>query len=154
MGNSKVFLRYWQADHLNDRCHQLHRKIIVCQKGKVISRDCVVWDRLIFLLNRVCVCVIQWCVAGWPDNVRVAGSRLGSRSSVTSNASCREQRTWVCVLTTAWSSKTQQISHERMTASGVTSVLHRWARDQNLWAKKKTRPRGETYSRECVTFFN
>uniref|UniRef100_A0A8C2J6C9 Myosin XVI n=1 Tax=Cyprinus carpio TaxID=7962 RepID=A0A8C2J6C9_CYPCA len=32
MGNSKVFLRYWQADHLNDRCHQLHRKIIVCQK--------------------------------------------------------------------------------------------------------------------------
>ncbi|XP_051567236.1 unconventional myosin-XVI-like [Myxocyprinus asiaticus] len=32
MGNSKVFLRYWQADHLNDRCHQLHRKIIICQK--------------------------------------------------------------------------------------------------------------------------
>uniref|UniRef100_A0A8C7M4A4 Myosin XVI n=1 Tax=Oncorhynchus kisutch TaxID=8019 RepID=A0A8C7M4A4_ONCKI len=29
---SKVFLRYWQADQLNDRCHQLHRKIITCQK--------------------------------------------------------------------------------------------------------------------------
>ncbi|KAJ8013191.1 hypothetical protein DPEC_G00050710 [Dallia pectoralis] len=32
MGSSKVFLRYWQADQLNDRCHQLHRKIITCQK--------------------------------------------------------------------------------------------------------------------------
>ncbi|XP_057192130.1 unconventional myosin-XVI isoform X1 [Triplophysa rosa] len=32
MGNSKVFLRYWEADHLNDRCHQLQRKIIMCQK--------------------------------------------------------------------------------------------------------------------------
>ncbi|XP_035266234.1 unconventional myosin-XVI isoform X2 [Anguilla anguilla] len=32
MGHSKVFLRYWQADHLNDRCHQLHKKIITCQK--------------------------------------------------------------------------------------------------------------------------
>ncbi|KAM4561355.1 unconventional myosin-XVI isoform 2-T3 [Fundulus diaphanus] len=32
MGNSKVFLRYWQADQLNDRCYQLHKKIITCQK--------------------------------------------------------------------------------------------------------------------------
>ncbi|XP_076141146.1 unconventional myosin-XVI-like, partial [Alosa pseudoharengus] len=32
MGSSKVFLRYWQADHLNDRCHQLHKKIVTCQK--------------------------------------------------------------------------------------------------------------------------
>ncbi|XP_035378854.1 unconventional myosin-XVI isoform X2 [Electrophorus electricus] len=32
IGTSKVFLRYWQADHLNDRCHQLHRKIVTCQK--------------------------------------------------------------------------------------------------------------------------
>uniref|UniRef100_A0A8K9Y412 Myosin XVI n=1 Tax=Oncorhynchus mykiss TaxID=8022 RepID=A0A8K9Y412_ONCMY len=32
MSSSKVFLRYWQADQLNDRCHQLHRKIIICQK--------------------------------------------------------------------------------------------------------------------------
>ncbi|XP_041663460.1 unconventional myosin-XVI isoform X2 [Cheilinus undulatus] len=32
MGTSKVFLRYWQADQLNDRCYQLHRKIITCQK--------------------------------------------------------------------------------------------------------------------------
>ncbi|KAL4656976.1 unconventional myosin-XVI isoform X1 [Arapaima gigas] len=33
MGHSKVFLRYWQADHLNDRCHQLHRKIVACQRA-------------------------------------------------------------------------------------------------------------------------
>ncbi|XP_034160516.2 unconventional myosin-XVI isoform X2 [Pangasianodon hypophthalmus] len=32
LGSSKVFLRYWQADHLNDRCHQLHKKIVTCQK--------------------------------------------------------------------------------------------------------------------------
>ncbi|KAG7467471.1 hypothetical protein MATL_G00153880 [Megalops atlanticus] len=32
MGHSKVFLRYWQADHLSDRCHQLHRKIVISQK--------------------------------------------------------------------------------------------------------------------------
>ncbi|XP_030642796.1 unconventional myosin-XVI [Chanos chanos] len=32
IGSSKVFLRYWQADHLNDRCHQLHRKVVTCQK--------------------------------------------------------------------------------------------------------------------------
>lgn len=35
MGSSKVFLRYWQADQLNDRCYQLHKKIITCQKGNV-----------------------------------------------------------------------------------------------------------------------
>ncbi|CAL8322463.1 unnamed protein product [Merluccius merluccius] len=32
IGVSKVFLRYWQADQLNDRCYQLHKKIITCQK--------------------------------------------------------------------------------------------------------------------------
>ncbi|XP_068457861.1 unconventional myosin-XVI [Clinocottus analis] len=32
MGSSKVFLRYWQADQLSDRCYQLHKKIITCQK--------------------------------------------------------------------------------------------------------------------------
>ncbi|XP_049583907.1 unconventional myosin-XVI isoform X1 [Syngnathus scovelli] len=32
MGSSKVFLKYWQADQLNDRCYQLHKKIITCQK--------------------------------------------------------------------------------------------------------------------------
>uniref|UniRef100_A0A8C7YQ64 Myosin XVI n=1 Tax=Oryzias sinensis TaxID=183150 RepID=A0A8C7YQ64_9TELE len=32
IGTSKVFLRYWQADQLNDRCYQFHKKIITCQK--------------------------------------------------------------------------------------------------------------------------
>ncbi|XP_061547358.1 unconventional myosin-XVI isoform X2 [Phycodurus eques] len=32
VGSSKVFLKYWQADQLNDRCYQLHKKIITCQK--------------------------------------------------------------------------------------------------------------------------
>uniref|UniRef100_A0A672TY13 Myosin XVI n=1 Tax=Strigops habroptila TaxID=2489341 RepID=A0A672TY13_STRHB len=32
IGVRKVFLKYWQADHLNDLCLQLHKKIITCQK--------------------------------------------------------------------------------------------------------------------------
>uniref|UniRef100_A0A8C6TMZ3 Myosin XVI n=1 Tax=Neogobius melanostomus TaxID=47308 RepID=A0A8C6TMZ3_9GOBI len=32
MGSSKVFLRYWLADQLNDRCYHLQKKIITCQK--------------------------------------------------------------------------------------------------------------------------
>uniref|UniRef100_A0A8D0GKP1 Myosin XVI n=1 Tax=Sphenodon punctatus TaxID=8508 RepID=A0A8D0GKP1_SPHPU len=32
IGVRKVFLKYWQADHLNDLCLQLQRKIITCQK--------------------------------------------------------------------------------------------------------------------------
>ncbi|CAL9690096.1 unnamed protein product [Knipowitschia caucasica] len=32
MGSSKVFLRYWQADQLNDRCYHFQKKIISCQK--------------------------------------------------------------------------------------------------------------------------
>ncbi|XP_055658491.1 unconventional myosin-XVI isoform X1 [Falco peregrinus] len=32
IGVRKVFLKYWQADHLNDLCLQLQKKIITCQK--------------------------------------------------------------------------------------------------------------------------
>ncbi|CAM4400283.1 unnamed protein product [Caretta caretta] len=32
IGVQKVFLKYWQVDHLNDLCLQLQRKIITCQK--------------------------------------------------------------------------------------------------------------------------
>ncbi|RXM32729.1 Unconventional myosin-XVI [Acipenser ruthenus] len=32
VGHSKVFLKYWQADSLNDLCLQLQRKIVTCQK--------------------------------------------------------------------------------------------------------------------------
>ncbi|NWU92324.1 MYO16 protein, partial [Upupa epops] len=32
IGIRKVFLKYWQADHLNDLCLQLQKKIITCQK--------------------------------------------------------------------------------------------------------------------------
>ncbi|XP_005997066.2 unconventional myosin-XVI [Latimeria chalumnae] len=32
IGHRKVFLKYWQADHLNDLCLQLQRRIITCQK--------------------------------------------------------------------------------------------------------------------------
>ncbi|XP_068124131.1 unconventional myosin-XVI isoform X2 [Hyperolius riggenbachi] len=33
IGARKVFLKYWQADQLNDMCVQLQRKIILCQKA-------------------------------------------------------------------------------------------------------------------------
>ncbi|XP_018418654.1 PREDICTED: unconventional myosin-XVI [Nanorana parkeri] len=32
IGTRKVFMKYWQADQLNDMCVQLQRKIILCQK--------------------------------------------------------------------------------------------------------------------------
>ncbi|KAM4699021.1 unconventional myosin-XVI [Discoglossus pictus] len=32
MGARKVFLKYWQADQLTDKCLQLQKKIILCQK--------------------------------------------------------------------------------------------------------------------------
>uniref|UniRef100_K7FDW1 Myosin motor domain-containing protein n=1 Tax=Pelodiscus sinensis TaxID=13735 RepID=K7FDW1_PELSI len=32
IGVQKVFLKYWQADHLNDLCLQLQGKIVTCQK--------------------------------------------------------------------------------------------------------------------------
>lgn len=47
MGSSKVFLRYWQADQLNDRCHQLHKKIITCQKGNTQYNN-IVYHHLLF----------------------------------------------------------------------------------------------------------
>lgn len=50
MGSSKVFLRYWQADQLNDRCYQLHKKIITCQKGNEHVFHQLVWSCMICLL--------------------------------------------------------------------------------------------------------
>ncbi|KPP74916.1 hypothetical protein Z043_105882 [Scleropages formosus] len=32
MGYNKVFLGYWQANQLDEQCHQLQRKIVICQK--------------------------------------------------------------------------------------------------------------------------
>ncbi|KAM8856722.1 unconventional myosin-XVI isoform 5-T5 [Spinachia spinachia] len=32
IGSSKVFLRYWQAEQLNDRCYEFRKKIVACQK--------------------------------------------------------------------------------------------------------------------------
>ncbi|TRY88262.1 hypothetical protein DNTS_022641, partial [Danionella cerebrum] len=70
MGNSKVFLRYWQADHLNDRCHQLHRKIVVCQKGKVVFTDSFKSSLVVRVsLSFVCVSVVR----GWLARHHVHG---------------------------------------------------------------------------------
>lgn len=62
MGNSKVFLRYWQADHLNDRCHQLHRKIIICQKGRVCSYCMICHSTWYFLLHLI---MCMWFSGAW-----------------------------------------------------------------------------------------
>lgn len=53
MGSSKVFLRYWQADQLNDRCYQLHKKIITCQKGNVQNNKPAAH---VVLLRFICLC--------------------------------------------------------------------------------------------------
>ncbi|TMS06344.1 Unconventional myosin-XVI [Larimichthys crocea] len=113
MGSSKVFLRYWQADQLNDRCYQLHKKIITCQKGNVKKKQ-----RPMFFLEFVCLCfadtsvflVPQWCAAGWPDGAFIAGCRYSRKRSAACSVSCRGQKTWGCERTTSWSSKTRPTS--------------------------------------------
>lgn len=76
LGSSKVFLRYWQADHLNDRCHQLHKKIVTCQKGNTLSH---IFSLLFFFLFScydyysvwMCVYMCVTVARGWLVRHRV-----------------------------------------------------------------------------------
>lgn len=82
MGSSKVFLRYWQADQLNDRCYQFHKKIITCQKGNIQNYKPTTQ---VILLGFICLSLLdtsvfvflllmsQWCAAGWPGGTFIAG---------------------------------------------------------------------------------
>ncbi|XP_046903631.1 LOW QUALITY PROTEIN: unconventional myosin-XVI [Hypomesus transpacificus] len=64
MGSSKVFLRYWQADQLNDRCHQLHRKIVTCQK---VVRGWLTRRRVSHVLSQTDGCRVQRFLQGAED---------------------------------------------------------------------------------------
>eukprot|EP00062_Callorhinchus_milii_P008899 gi/632952105/ref/XP_007891667.1/ PREDICTED: unconventional myosin-XVI [Callorhinchus milii] len=48
MGQSKVFLKHWQADHLNEQCVHLQKKIITCQK---VVRGFLARQRLLQKMN-------------------------------------------------------------------------------------------------------
>ncbi|XP_043927282.1 unconventional myosin-XVI [Protopterus annectens] len=48
IGCKKVFLRYWQTDHLNDLCLQLQEKVIICQK---VIRGFLARQRLLQKIN-------------------------------------------------------------------------------------------------------
>lgn len=147
LGSSKVFLRYWQADHLNDRCHQLHKKIVTCQKGNILRHSFFLVVCLFILITIVydCVwtCALQWHVAGWWGTVYGPSWAIRKESSAMYNGSCRGQKTWACVPTTVWSSRTRLILHERTIVWGAMSSRHRWGRDPNLWEPRTTHPGGE-----------
>lgn len=89
MGSSKVFLRYWQADQLNDRCYQIHKKIITCQKG---NSDTHQPERMLCqclplaFLTSLCVFCVS-VVRGW-----LARQRLHRRLSSQQEAGCAVQR--------------------------------------------------------------
>lgn len=154
-----MFLRYWQADQLNDRCYQLHKKIITCQKGNFqknkptahiillgfvglsFSDPSVVAVPLfptLFLTS-------QWCVAGWPDSAFIAGCHCSRKRRAVCSASCRGQKTWGCERTTSWSSKMRPTLRERVTvcaamATALSTPLataHHLVRGLSQWARRR-----------------
>ncbi|XP_067890237.1 unconventional myosin-XVI isoform X2 [Heterodontus francisci] len=48
MGQSEVFMKHWQTDHLNEQCLQLQKKIITCQK---VVREFLARQRLLQRMN-------------------------------------------------------------------------------------------------------
>lgn len=170
MGSSKVFLRYWQADQLNDRCYQLHKKIITCQKGNVLNNKPATHDVLLgfvclsftdtsgvsvfpsssILLFILLFLLSQWCVAGWPDSVFSAGCHYSRKRSAVCSVSCRGRRTWVCEPMTSWSSKMHLTSQERVTAcaamvaalSTPSATARHLVKGLSQWAKRRISPPG------------
>lgn len=125
MGSSKVFLRYWQADQLTDRCYQLQKKIITCQKGKLANRHSnatclyltlflpkqLLWS--FFQLHHVQP--QQLSVVGWLDSVSITGCPPNRKRCTVFSVSCRGRKIWACEPTTSWSSRTRPTLLERAT---------------------------------------
>lgn len=88
MGSSKVFLRYWQADQLNDRCYQLHKKIITCQKGNTqnIEPATKMYFRICLSLTFTSPSHVS-VVRGW-----LARQRVQRRLSLQQKEECSVQR--------------------------------------------------------------
>lgn len=125
MGSSKVFLRYWQADQLTDRCYQLHKKIITCQKGKLANwhSNATCLYLILFLPKQLLwsffhlhhVQPQQLCVVGWLDSVSITGCPPNRKRCTVFSVSCRGRKIWACEPTTSWSSRTRPTLLERAT---------------------------------------
>lgn len=147
IGSSKVFLRYWQADQLNDRCYQIHKKIITCQKGNCDARRTLM---VALYFSDVRLPLFQWCAAGWRGGGSNTGSRPSRRRVALCSASCRGPKTWGCARTTSWSSRMRPISRER--ATGCAAMATAWptprvaarpsASGLSRWAKRRSNPVG------------
>lgn len=154
LGSSKVFLRYWQADQLNDRCYQIHKKIITCQKGNsnTATRARPSSKCLPCFRRRCTPFAFQWCAAGWRGSDSTADSRRSRRQGAPCSASCRGPKTWDCGHTTSWSSRTRLTSHARATgcAAMATASPTPWeaarpsASGPSRWARRRSNLAGGT----------
>lgn len=103
-----------------------------------------------FLLCLILRIVFQWCVAGWPDSVFIAGCHRSKKRSAVFSASCRGQRTWGCERMTSWSSKMHPTFHEKATDcaamatafSTPLATVHPLVRGLSRWARKRISPSG------------
>ena len=173
MGSSKVFLRYWQADQLNDRCYQLHKKIITCQKGKLAkSRSNSACLYFILFLAEATLFVFltiylhhvqlpQLRVVGWLGSVFVTGSPPNRKRCTAFCVSCRELKIWACEPTTSWSSKTHRTSLERATDYNATVAIfsaplakaRSSARGLSRSERKRINPPGGKVANFCIDSF-
>lgn len=173
MGSSKVFLRYWQADQLNDRCYQLHKKIITCQKGNTQNNEPTNHIVLsvfispffsdtsdISILFYSSSFVSQWCAAGWPDSAFTAGCHCSRKRSAACSVFCRGQKTWGCEPTTSWSSRTHPTSRERATAcaamatafSTPSAAAHRLVRGLSRLGRRRISLSGGKLANTLATY--
>lgn len=94
--------------------------------------------------------MFQWCVAGWPDSVFIAGCHRSKKRSAVFSVSCRGQRTWGCERMTSWSSKMHPTFHEKATDcaamatafSTPLATVHPLVRGLSRWARKRISPSG------------
>lgn len=112
------------------------------------------------LLCRILSIMFQWCVAGWPDSVSIAGCRRSKKRSAACSVSCRGQRTWGCERMTSWSSKMHPTFHEKATDcaamatafSTPLATVHPLARGLSRWVKKRISPSGGKLANTCTTY--
>lgn len=168
MGSSKVFLRYWQADQLNDRCYQLHKKIITCQKGNLAnSPNTACFDWIRFCCNNPFPCSSlypqhlphkQLCAVGLPDSVFIAGCPHNKKRCTAFCVSCRGQKIWDCRPMTSWSFKMRPISLERVTDYAAMAAVfspplaktHPLVRGLSQSVRKRISPPGGKVESFCL----
>lgn len=169
MGSSKVFLRYWQADQLNDRCYQLHKKIITCQKGNLANTpNTACFNLIIVCCNNPFPCSFlyhqhlqhkQLCVVGLPDSDFIAGCPHNKKRCTVFCVSCRGQKIWDCKPMTSWSFKMHPILLERATdyaamvavfSAPLLAKTHPSVRGLSQSVRKRINPPGGKVESFCL----